>query len=190
LEGEVTSLLRAWYQGDAHALDALMPLVYPVLRGLAAAQLRRERPGHTLQPTALVHEAFLRLVKSDQVDWRNRVHFLAISARLMRQVLVDHARSHGYAKRGGGAEKVPLEQVDPAAPMDFEGVLAVHLALETLAALDERKGQVVELRFFGGLTVEETAEVLRTSVETVNRDWRLAKAWLLQHITEGESPRE
>jgi RNA polymerase sigma factor (TIGR02999 family) len=183
-DGEVTILLRAWREGDPGALDALMPLVYPVLRGLAAGQLINERRSHTLQPTELVNEAFLRLVKADEVDWRNRVHFLAISARLMRQILVDHARSRGYAKRGGGVDNVPLEEVDPSTPPNFEDLLDVHLALEALALKDARKAQIVELRFFGGLTNQETAEVLQISEETVNRDWRLAKAWLLRHITE------
>jgi RNA polymerase sigma-70 factor (ECF subfamily) len=174
-DGEVTSLLRAWREGDAGALEALMPLIYPMLHGVAAAQLRGERPGHTLQPTALVNEAFLRLMKSDRVDWQNRLHFLAISARLMRQVLVDYARSRGYAKRGGGASRVPLEQADFAAPMDLDDVVAVHMALDALSAQDSRKAQVVELRFFGGLTAEEAAE-------------GFAKAWMLRYITEARGP--
>jgi RNA polymerase sigma factor (TIGR02999 family) len=183
-DGEVTILLRAWREGDPGALDALLPLVYPVLRGLAAGQLIHERRGHTLQPTELVNEAFLRLFKADEVDWQNRAHFLAISARLMRQILVDHARSRGYTKRGGGVDNVPLEEVDPSTPPNFEDLLAIHLALEALAVKDPRKAQIVELRFFGGLTAQEIAEMLRVSEETVNRDWRLAKAWLLRRITE------
>lgn len=183
--GEVTALLRAWHEGDATALDALISSVYPVLHGIAAGLMNGERPNHTLQPTALVNEAFLRLVKARQLDWRDRVHFLAVASRLMRQALVDHARSRGYQKRGQGIPKTPLELADPAAPLDLDDVLAVHLALEDLAQWDQRKAQVVELRFFGGLTGEEIAAELKISEESVNRDWRLAKAWLLKHITEG-----
>ena len=187
--GQVTALLRAWHEGDSAALDGLIGLVYPVLHGLAAGLMRGERPNHTLQPTALVNEAFLRLVKARQMDWHDRVHFLAIASRLMRQALVDHARSRAYQKRGQGAAMVPLELANPAAPVTLDDVLAVNLALEGLEARDPRKAQVVELRFFGGLTVEETAGVLGISEESVNRDWRIAKAWLLQHITEGGDPR-
>ena len=165
-------------------MDALVSLMYPVLRGLAAAQMRRERPGHTLQPTALVNEVFLRLVKAGQVDWQHRAHFLAISARLMRQVLVDSARGHSSEKRGAGVRNEPLQEGNLADPMDLEEILAVHLAIEALEKQDSRKAQVVELRFFGGLTTEETASVLEISEESVNRDWRLARAWLLKHITE------
>jgi RNA polymerase sigma factor (TIGR02999 family) len=149
--------------------------------------MRGERAGHTLQPTALVHEAFLKLVKARELDWNDRTHFLAVSSRLMRQVLVDHVRRRGYAKRGQGTPNLPLELADPTVPLDLDGVLAVHLALEDLASQDERKAHVVELRFFGGLTVEETAGVLGISAESVNRDWRLAKAWLLRSITEGKA---
>ena len=182
--GEVTALLRAWRNGESGALDGLMTLMYPSLRALAAAQMQRERPDHTLQPTALVNEAFLRMVKARQIEWQDRGHFLAISARLMRQVLVDNARSSGYQKRGGGAIRVPLDYADPAVPMDLDGILAIHLAIEALEKQDSRKAQVVELRFFGGLTVAETAGVLGISEESVNRDWRLARAWLLRYVTE------
>lgn len=187
--GEITVLLRAWYAGDPAAANALMPLVYPVLHRLAAGQMNREHSDHTLQPTALVHEAFLRLREGGQVDWQDRTHFLALSARLMRQVLVDHARRRDSGKRGGGAARVPLDYANPAVPMDLDDVLAVDLAMDALARHDPRKAQVVELRFFGGLTVEETAGVLRLSSESVNRDWRLAKAWLLKYITEAGAPR-
>ena len=190
--GEITVLLRAWYAGDPAAANALMPLVYPVLHRLAAGQMNREHSDHTLQPTALVHEAFLRLREGGQVNCTpDRTHFLALSARLMRQVLVDHARQDS-GKRGGGAARVPLDYANPTIPryfMDLDDVLAVDLAMDALARHDPRKAQVVELRFFGGLTVEETAGVLRLSSESVNRDWRLAKAWLLKYITEAGAPR-
>jgi len=188
--GEVTALLRSWHEGDPKALDTLISRVYPVLRELAARLMCGERSGHTLQPTALVNEAFLRLVKARQLNWNDRAHFFAISSRLMRQVLVDHARSRAYQKRGQSAPKLPVELVSLAAPMDLDDVLAIHQALEDLAVRDQRKAQVVELRFFGGLTVEETAGVLRISVESVNRDWRLAKAWLLSRISEDGSAGE
>jgi len=185
--GEVTLLLHAWRKGETGALNALVSLMYPVLHDLAAAQMHRERPGHTLQPTALLNEAFLRLARAGQIDWQDRAHFLAISARLMRQVLVDNARSRTYEKRGGGVRNASLQEADQARDMDLEEILTVHMAIEALEKQDSRKAQVVELRFFGGLTVEEIADVLGISEETVNRDWRLARAWLLKHITETES---
>ena len=186
--GEVTLLLHAWRKGETGALNTLVSLMYPVLHDLAAAQMRRERPGHTLQPTALLNEAFLRLARAGQIDWKDRAHFLAISARLMRQVLVDNARSRTYEKRGGGVGNVSLQEAaDQARHMDLEEILTVHLAIEALEKQDLRKAQVVELRFFGGLTVEEIAGVLGVSEETVNRDWRIARAWLLKHISETES---
>jgi RNA polymerase sigma-70 factor, ECF subfamily len=183
----VTELLRAWSDGDDDALERLMPLVEAELRRLAGAYMRRERREHTLQATALVNEAFLRLTDARRVRWQDRAHFLGISARLMRRVLVDHARHRGYQKRGGGAQRVTLHEelatLDPA--LD---VVALDLALDALAKVDVRKSRTVELRFFGGLSVEETAEVLQVSPDTVKRDWRLAKLWLLREL-EGEAQR-
>ena len=183
--GAVTELLRAWGGGDDGALEQLTPLVEAELRRLARGYMRRERPGHTLQTTALVNEAFLRLTDARRVRWQDRAHFLGISARLMRRVLVDHARSLGYRKRGGGAQRVTLNEglvTSTETPVD---VVALDGALEALAAVDIRKSRVIELRFFGGLSVEETAVVLHVSPDTVKRDWRLAKLWLLREL-EGE----
>ena len=183
--GAITALLRAWRDGDDGALDALTPLVEAELRRLARGFMARERRGHTLQTTALVNEAFLRLTDARHVQWQDRAHFLGISARLMRRVLVDHARSRGYQKRGGGAERVTLHEGLLAAAAQEIDVIALDRALEALAAVDPRKSRVIELRFFGGLSVEETAEVLHVSPDTVKRDWRLAKLWLLKEL-EGE----
>ena len=152
------------------------------LRRLARSYMRRERPGHTLQTTALVNEAFLRLTDARGVRWQDRAHFLAIAARLMRRVLVDHARSRGYRKRGGGAERVTLDEGLAAAPEPEVDVVALDRALQSLAEVDARKSRVIELRFFGGLSVEETAEVLHVSTDTVKRDWRLARLWLLREL--------
>src|SRR5687768_15714711 len=184
--GEVTQLLRAWGNGDAGALEQLTPLIEAELRRLARAYMSRERRDHTLQTTALVNEAFLRLTDARRVRWQDRAHFLGISARLMRRVLVDHARSRGYHKRGGGVQRVTLDEGLVASPAAALDVVALDRALEALAAVDPRKSRVVELRFFGGLSVEETAEVLHVSPDTVKRDWRLAKLWLLREL-EGES---
>ena len=184
--GGVTQLLRAWSDGDDGALERLMPLVEAELRRLARGYMSRERRGHTLQPTALVHEAFLRLTDARRVRWQDRAHFLGISARLMRRVLVDHARARGYQKRGGDVERVPLNEGLVGSPEPALHLLALDRALEALAADDVRKSQVVELRFFGGLSVEETAEVLHVSPDTVKRDWRLAKLWLRREI-EGDA---
>ncbi len=181
----VTALLHAWGEGDQDALRQLMPLVEHELRQVAARYMRGERPGHMLQPTALVNEAYLRLVGVTQVRWQNRAHFLAVSARVMRRVLVDMARAQGYQKRGGRLPRVSVDEVDVAAPAPGHDLVALHDALEALARADARKGQVVELRFFGGLTVHETAEVLAVSVETVMRDWAFAKAWLLRELGAG-----
>ena len=183
--GAVTELLRAWSDGDDGALEQLTPLVEAELRRLARAYMRRERRGHTLQTTALVNEAFLRLTDARRVRWQDRAHFLGISARLMRRVLVDHARSRGYRKRGGGAQRVTLDEGLVTSPEPAVDVVALDRALEALAAVDVRKSRVIELRFFGGLSVEETAEVLHVSPDTVKRDWRLAKLWLLREL-EGE----
>ena len=182
----ITELLRAWSGGDDGALERLMPLVEAELRRLARAYMGRERQGHTLQATALVNEAFLRLTEARNINWQDRAHFLGISARVMRRVLVDHARARGYRKRGGGAQRVTLDEGLVAAPDPGLDVVALDRALEALAKVDGRKSQVIELRFFGGLSVEETAEVLHVSPDTVKRDWRLAKLWLLREL-EGEA---
>lgn len=179
---QVTELLRAWSDGDERALDQLLPHVEAELRRLARGYMARERRGHTLQTTALVNEALIRLVDARRLRWQDRAHFLGISARLMRRVLVDHARRRGYQKRGGGAQRVTLDDavaVTPALDLD---VLALDRALQSLAILDDRKSRVIELRFFGGLSLEETARVLHVSADTVSRDWRLAKLWLLREL--------
>jgi len=183
----VTELLRAWGDGDEGALARLMPLVETELRRLARGYMGRERREHTLQTTALVNEAFIRLTDARQVRWQDRAHFLGISARLMRRVLVDYARRRGFHKRGGGAERVTLHEELMASPVPSVDVVALDRALEALEQSDPRKSRIVELRFFGGLSVEETAEVLHVSADTVKRDWRLAKLWLLREL-EGERP--
>jgi RNA polymerase sigma factor (TIGR02999 family) len=185
LAAAVTDLLRAWSDGDDGALEQLMPLVEAELRRLARACMRQERRGHTLQATAVVNEAFIRLTGARQVRWQDRAHFLGISARLMRRVLVDHARARGYRKRGGGVQRVTLNDGLVASPEPALDVIALDRALEALAAFDMRKSRVIELRFFGGLSVEETAEVLHVSSDTVKRDWRLAKLWLLRELEGG-----
>jgi RNA polymerase sigma factor (TIGR02999 family) len=184
---EVTQLLVDWSNGDEAALDKLLPLVNAELRRLAARYMRRETPGHTLQTSALVNEAYLRLVDQRHVRWQNRTHFFGIAAQLMRRILIDHARSHHYAKRGGGALKVSLDEAAAATEARSAELLAVDEALEKLTALDARKGRIVELRFFGGLSLEETAEVMGISSPTVQREWRAAKAWLHRMLTLGES---
>ena len=182
MRGEVTELLRAWADGEDGALDRLTPLVEAELRRLARGYMGRERREHTLQPTALVNEAFLRLTDARRIRWQDRAHFFGISARLMRRVLVDHARSRGFKKRGGGAHHLTVQEgllPSPALSLD---VMALDRALEALAAVDARKSRMIELRFFAGLTVEETAEVLHVSPDTVKRDWRLAKLWLVREL--------
>ncbi len=185
--GAVTELLRAWSDGDDSALERLTPLVAAELPRLARAYMRRERRGHTLQTTALLNEAFLRLTDARRVRWQDRAHFLGIGARLMRRVLVDHARSRGYAKRGGGAQRVTLDEGLLRSGEPALDVVELDRALEALAAVDARKSRLIDLRFFGGLSVEETAEVLQVSTDTVKRDWRLAKLWLLRELS-GERP--
>ena len=175
---EVTRLLQAWGEGEDAALDEIIPIVYRELRKIAHRYMAGERPDHTLQTTALVNEAYLKLVDSRGVNWRNRAHFFAISAQLMRRILVDYARSRGYQKRGGGARDVTLHDALAGSNQRGRNVLALDDALKALAELDPRKSQVVELRFFGGLSLEETAEVLKVHPDTVLRDWRMAKAWL------------
>lgn len=184
---EVTQLLLAWSEGDKAALDRLMPLVYAELRRLAKSQMRRERGGQTMQTTALIHEVYLRLIDADRVRLENRARFFAAAARLMRQVLVDLARERGSRKRGGAARRVSLDEAMAVSKQHDEGLLALDEALSALAQIDPRKSQVIELRFFGGLGVEETAEALCVSVETIHRDWRLAKSWLLRRLRGGKS---
>jgi RNA polymerase sigma factor (TIGR02999 family) len=179
----VTELLLAWSEGDRQALDRLVPMVYAELRRQARTQLARERGSHTLQPTALVHEAFLRLVDQRRVHWQNRAQFFGVSAQLMRRILVDHARARGAAKRGGDSVCVALDEGIEATASPETDVLFLHRALERLSSLDERQARVVELRYFGGLSVEEAAVVLDLSAITVKRDWAMAKAWLYRELT-------
>jgi RNA polymerase sigma factor (TIGR02999 family) len=179
----VTQLLVDWRNGNQNALNQLMPLVYDELRGLAKRYLRRENSCHTLQTNALVNEAYLRLVNQQGVEWQNRAHFFAIAAQVMRHLLVDHARSKQYAKRGGGAQQITLGEGVAIAPEHSVDLLALHEALERLAAVDARKSKIVELHYFGGLTSEETAEVLGVSEITVKREWLKAKAWLFRELS-------
>jgi len=175
---QVTRLLQDWSQGDASALNELTPLVYDELRRLARQHIRRERPGHTLEATALAHEAYLRLVDQRRVQWRSRAHFFAIAATLMRRILVDHARSRHYAKRGAGVVPVSLDNLATLSDERAGELVALDDVLADLERVDRRKSRVVELKFFGGLTTEEAAEVLGISPRTVERDWDLAQAWL------------
>jgi RNA polymerase sigma factor (TIGR02999 family) len=175
---QVTELLEAWSQGDKDALDQLMPLVYDELRRLARQQMRRERAGHTLQTTALVNEAYLRLVNQDRARWQNRAQFFGVAAQLMRRILVDHARSRHRLKRAGDVYKVSLDEAAKISQDQVTDVLEVHEALKKLETLNERMGRIVELRFFGGLNIEETAEVMKISPGTVMKDWTFAKAFI------------
>lgn len=179
---EPTELLRAWNQGDESALDKLIPLVYDELYRLARRYMRHERPDHTLQATSLVNEAYLRLIDVNRIEWRNRTHFLALAAQTMRRILVEFARNRNRQKRGGGAVQVSLDDVPEPPDSKKYDFVALNDALSALATFDSRMSQVVELRFFGGLTVDETADVLKVSPETVMRDWKTAKAWLLREI--------
>jgi RNA polymerase sigma-70 factor, ECF subfamily len=179
---DVTRLLLDWRNGDQEALTKLMPLVYGELRRLARQYMRRERPGHTLQTSALINEAYLRLVDQD-IAWENRAHFFAISARLMRQILVDHARERNSIKRGGNQFKISLAEAANLGQDQASDIVALDDALKSLAEIDPRQSQIVELRFFGGLTIEETAEVLGVSHTTVERDWNFAKAWLHRELS-------
>jgi RNA polymerase sigma-70 factor, ECF subfamily len=183
-QGDVSALLRAWSEGDQSALDQLAPIVYDELRRLAGHYLSRERIGHSLQATALVNEAYLRLVDYTRMRWENRAHFFAVSAQLMRRILVDHARRHNL-KRGGGVQHVTLEDTAIVGGGRAENLVVLDDALQALARIDPRKSQVVELRFFGGLSVEETAEVLKISPVTVMRDWSTARAWLYREMGGG-----
>lgn len=180
---EVTALLKAWSAGDETALERLTPVVYDELRRTAHRYMTRERTGHTLQTTALVNEVYVRLVKVSELNWQNRAHFFAVCAQMMRRILTDFARSRRYLKRGGNAARVPFDEnffAQCEVPAD---IVALDDALKALAGFDERKSRVVEMRFFGGLSVEETAQVLKVSVDTVMRDWKLAKAWLLHELS-------
>lgn len=184
---DVTQLLIAWSNGDQAARERLMSVVYEELHRLARRYMRNESPGHTLQTSALVNEAFIRLVGQKNVHWQNRSHFFGIAAQMMRRILVDYARSRNFAKRGGGAVKLSLEEGLIVSEERSEQVVAVHEALEGLAKIDPRQSQIVELKFFGGLSNEETGEVLDVSAGTVARDWTMAKAWLRREITKGAS---
>jgi RNA polymerase sigma-70 factor, ECF subfamily len=179
----LTQLLVDWSNGDKTALDKLMPLIDQELRRLAHQYMRRERRGHTLQTTALVNEAYLRLVNRKNVQWQNRAHFFAIAANLMRTILVDHARSHASEKRGGGIRPLALDDALVVSEERAAEVVALDLALQELTVMDPQQGQIVELRFFGGLTIEETAEVLHLSAATIKREWVTAKAWLYQQLS-------
>jgi RNA polymerase sigma factor (TIGR02999 family) len=180
---DVTQLLVNWSQGDKEALNELMPLVYEELRRLAKSYLRRERSDHTLQGTAVVHEAFLRLIDQNRVQWQSRAHFFGVAAQMIRHILVDHARAALAGKRGGGAAKLSLDEaIAVSGPKDVD-LIRLDDALKDLARLDQQQGKIVELRYFGGLTIEETAEVLGISPATVKRDWVIAKAWLHRNLT-------
>ncbi len=180
---QVTRLLRKWSDGDESALDQLMPFVHDELHRLAHRHMRREKPGHVLQTSALINEAYLRLVDQPQIRWENRSHFFGIAARLMRSILVDDARKRNSAKRGGSLIQVPLDEAASLAQEQAANVTALNEALERLEAIDARQGQIVELRFFGGLSIEETANVLQVSPGTVMRDWTFARAWLRTEMT-------
>jgi RNA polymerase sigma factor (TIGR02999 family) len=183
---EVTRLLVDWGNGNQAALDDLIPLVYDELRRLAGRYMRRESPGHTLQTSAVVNEAYLRLVNQKSVQWQNRAHFFGVAAQLMRRILVDHARSRSRAKRGGGAQMVSLVE-QAVIPNEVEEVIALDDALKNLAEMDPRKSQIVEMKFFGGLTNEEVAAVLKVTPRTVERELRKAKAWLNRALSKGET---
>jgi RNA polymerase sigma-70 factor, ECF subfamily len=180
---ETTQLLRAWAEGDRDALERLTPHVYRTLRRIAGHHLRNERPGNTLQATALVHEAYLELIDITNVDWQHRAHFFAVSAQIMRHILLDRARRRVAAKRGGNAERVNLDELPDLSGERANELIALEDALNALAAIDARKARVIELRFFGGLSVEETAAVLEISPETVMRDWKFARAWLQAELS-------
>ncbi len=182
---EVTQLLKAWTTGDEQALEKLTPLVYEQLHRAAQHYMAGQRSGHILQATALVNEVYLQLIDCGQMNWQDRAHFFAMSAHLMRRILIDFARSRGSQKRGGGALQISLDEAPSVGSEPDPNLVALDDALKALAAVDERESKVVELRFFGGLSVKETAEVLKVSEETVQRDWRLAKMWLLREMSKG-----
>ena len=179
----ISALITAWGDGDEQALDDLVPLLYPQLRRIARRHLGRWRPGHTLESAALANEAYLKLIQAGAVRCENRVHFLALCSQIIRRILVDHARNRGYAKRGGDAVHVPLDEALLGTRSRGIDMLALNEALDSLSRIDERKSRVVELRYFGGLTIEETASILGISPETAKRDWKMAKAWLFAALT-------
>jgi RNA polymerase sigma factor (TIGR02999 family) len=183
IQWEITHLLLAWGEGDQLALEKLMPLVYEELRRVARHYMNRQRPGHTLQTTALVNEAYLRLIDSSKVQWQNRAHFFAVSAQLMRRILVDFARERTSLKRGEGARQLSLDQALEISSERSADLIALDDALKTLARMNSRQSQIVELRYFGGLSEEETAEALKISQRTVRRDWSLARAWLYRELS-------
>lgn len=185
-QGEVSQLLADWGRGDEAALEKLTPLVYDELHRIARRYMRRENPGHTLQTSALVNEAYLRLVDQKQVDWQNRAHFFGIAAQLMRRILIDHARSYRYEKRGGGAIQVSLDETLTVTQQQASELIAIDEALTALSEFDARKGRIVELRFYGGLTNDEIAEVLGVTPRTIEREWRKSKAWLHRMISNKE----
>lgn len=185
--GEVTQLLTQWRSGDRTALDRLMPLVYNELRVIAARYLRKERAGHTLQSTALVNEAYIRLVDS-RADWQNRAHFFAVAARIIRGLLVDHARARLASKRGGASLSLSLDEAIAVPDNREVHIIAVDDALTSLSRMDKQQGRIVELRFFGGLTIEETSDVLQISPSTVKRDWILAKTWIVRELSNSQPP--
>jgi RNA polymerase sigma factor (TIGR02999 family) len=183
---EITQLLADWGKGDRSALEKLLPLVHAELRRIARRQMNQERPGHTLQATALINEAYLKLLGQEGFEWQNRAHFFAVCAQIMRHILIDHARAHARDKRGGGAIKVSLDDADAAvAGEKAEHLIALEEALGFLERVDPQKGRIVELRYFGGLSIEETAEVLKISPRTVRREWQRSKAWLYRMMIEG-----
>lgn len=184
----ITQLLGRWSQGDEEALNQLMPLVYDELHRLAGAYLRRERGEHTLQPTALVNEAYLKLVRQRNIRWQNRAQFFGVAAQLMRRILVDHARANYAAKRGGDRINVSLKNIGAYREQPEADILALHDVLNRLAEIDPDQSRIVELRFFGGLTIEETAEVMHVSHSTVEREWKIGKAWLKRELTKSERP--
>ena len=183
LPNEVTRLLIDWSEGDKTALDQLIPLVEAELRRLARQYMARENPGHTLQTSALINEAYIRLIDQQDVPWQNRSHFFGVAAQVMRHILIDHARSYTYAKRGGGARKISLDDAPDMTNQRAAELLVLDDALNNLATIDLRKSQIIELRFFGGLTIEETAEAMKISPITVTREWRSAKAWLRREMS-------
>ena len=184
---DVTQLLADWGRGDRSALEKLLPLVHAELRRIARRQMSHERPGHTLQATALVNEAYLKLAGQQEFEWQNRAHFFAVAAQVMRHILIDHARAHARDKRGGGAIQVSLNEAAALGGEQAEHFLALDEALRTLEQIDPQKGKIVELRYFGGLNIEETADVLNVSPRTVRREWQRARAWLYRMIAEGNT---
>ena len=180
---QVTQLLQQWHQGEADALEKLLPIIYHELQKLAGSYLRNERPGHTLQPTALINEAYLRLVGQNFPEWQNRKHFFGVAAQLMRQILVEHARAHSTAKRGAGEPNLPLDEALTYTQEKASELVALDDALQALAQLDVRKARLIELRYFGGLSLEETAEVMDISIATIGREMRLAQAWLHRELS-------